>query len=75
MTALNFFVFQTLLDLRDKFNYMLVYSFKNNDVFKNKINDEFKYFFNINSKLPEYLALFICEKFKVKTLFIMVVIT
>lgn len=55
---------QSLLDLKDKFNYFLVHSFNNDKTFKQMIAADFEYFFNINSKSPEYLSLFIDEKLK-----------
>lgn len=55
---------QSLLDLKDRFNFFLVHSFNNDKMFKQMIAADFEYFFNINSKSPEYLSLFIDEKLK-----------
>lgn len=60
----HFFFFQSLLDLKDRFNYFLVKSFNNDKMFKQMIAADFEYFFNINPKSPEYLSLFIDEKLK-----------
>lgn len=59
-----FYFFQSLLDLKDRFNYFLVNSFNNDKMFKQMIAADFEYFFNLNSKSPEYLSLFIDEKLK-----------
>lgn len=56
--------FQSLLDLKDRFNYFLVNSFNNDKMFKQMIAADFEYFFNINPKSPEYLSLFVDEKLK-----------
>ncbi|XP_022170052.1 cullin-3 isoform X1 [Myzus persicae] len=55
---------QSLLDLKDRFNFFLVHSFNNDKMFKQMIAADFEYFFNINSKSPEYLSLFVDEKLK-----------
>ncbi|KAF0770731.1 cullin-3-like [Aphis craccivora] len=55
---------QSLLDLKDRFNFFLVHSFNNDKMFKQMIAADFEYFFNINPKSPEYLSLFIDEKLK-----------
>ncbi|XP_050527611.1 cullin-3 [Daktulosphaira vitifoliae] len=55
---------QSLLDLKDRFTGFLVNSFSNDKMFKQMIAADFEYFFNLNSKSPEYLSLFIDEKLK-----------
>lgn len=57
-------MFQSLLDLKDRFNYFLINSFNNDKMFKQMIAADFEYFFNLNSKSPEFLSLFIDEKLK-----------
>lgn len=58
------YFFQSLLDLKDRFNYFLVNSFNNDKMFKQMIAADFEYFLNLNPKSPEYLSLFIDEKLK-----------
>ncbi|KAL5236660.1 hypothetical protein ACI65C_004070 [Semiaphis heraclei] len=55
---------QSLLDLKDRFNFFLVHSFHNDKMFQQRIVADFEYFVNINSKLPEYLSLFFDEILK-----------
>lgn len=57
-------MFQSLLDLKDRFNFFLLNSFNNDKMFKQMIAADFEYFFNLNSKSPEFLSLFIDEKLK-----------
>jgi hypothetical protein len=59
---LNFF--QSLLDLKDRFDHFLHESFSDDKQFKQMISKDFEYFININHKSPEYLSLFIDEKLK-----------
>jgi len=61
---INIFFFQSLLDLKERFDIFLVHSFNNDKMFKQMIAADFEYFFNINSKSPEYLSLFVDEKLK-----------
>ncbi|XP_066587748.1 cullin-3-A [Prorops nasuta] len=55
---------QNLLDLKDRFDHFLHYSFNNDKIFKQMIASDFEYFLNINTKSPEYLSLFIDDKLK-----------
>lgn len=55
---------QHLLDLKDRFDHFLHYSFNNDKLFKQMIVSDFEYFLNLNSKSPEYLSLFIDDKLK-----------
>jgi hypothetical protein len=62
----NFFLqhFQSLLDLKDRFDHFLHQSFGDDMLFKQKISSDFEYFINLNQKSPEYLSLFIDDKLK-----------
>ncbi|XP_034942541.1 cullin-3 isoform X1 [Chelonus insularis] len=60
--AVNFV--QNLLDLKERFDHFLHYSFNNDRLFKQMIVSDFEYFLNLNSKSPEYLSLFIDDKLK-----------
>jgi len=51
---------QSLLDLKE----FLARTFEHDQRFKQVISSEFEYLVNSNSKLPEYLSLFIDEKLK-----------
>ncbi|XP_011505614.1 PREDICTED: cullin-3 isoform X2 [Ceratosolen solmsi marchali] len=55
---------QNLLDLKDRFEHFLHYSFSNDKQFKQMIASDFEYFLNLNTKSPEYLSLFIDDKLK-----------
>ncbi|KYN01530.1 Cullin-3 [Cyphomyrmex costatus] len=55
---------QNLLDLKDRFDHFLHYSFNNDKNYKQTIASDFEYFFNLNPKSPEYLSLFIDDKLK-----------
>ncbi|XP_035738748.1 cullin-3-like [Vespa mandarinia] len=55
---------QNLLDLKDRFDHFLHYSFNNDKLFKQMISSDFEYFLNLNTKSPEYLSLFIDDKLK-----------
>lgn len=55
---------QNLLDLKDRFDHFLHYSFGNDKLFKQMITSDFEYFLNLNAKSPEYLSLFIDDKLK-----------
>lgn len=55
---------QNLLDLKERFDHFLFYSFNNDKLFKQMIVSDFEYFLNLNSKSPEYLSLFIDDKLK-----------
>ncbi|XP_071638558.1 cullin-3-like [Temnothorax longispinosus] len=55
---------QNLLDLKDRFDHFLHYSFNNDKNYKQIIVSDFEYFLNLNPKSPEYLSLFIDDKLK-----------
>jgi cullin 3 len=55
---------QDLLELKDKFDSFLQDSFLNDKEFKKTIQNDFTYFFNINQKNAEYLAIYIDDKLK-----------
>ncbi|XP_071582811.1 cullin-3-like isoform X2 [Temnothorax nylanderi] len=55
---------QNLLDLKDRFDHFLCYSFNNDKNYEQMIASDFKYFLNLNPKSPEYLSLFIDDKLK-----------
>nr|XP_033342734.1 cullin-3 isoform X1 [Megalopta genalis]XP_033342735.1 cullin-3 isoform X1 [Megalopta genalis] len=55
---------QNLLDLKDRFDHFLHYSFNNDKNYKQMIASDFEYFLNLNTKSPEYLSLFIDDKLK-----------
>ncbi|XP_071553120.1 cullin-3-like [Temnothorax nylanderi] len=55
---------QNLLDLKDRFDHFLHYSFNNDKNYKQMIVSDFEYFLNLNPKSPEYLSLFIDDKLK-----------
>jgi len=62
--VLYFHVYQSLLDLKDRYDTFLVKSFVNDSIFKKMISSDFEYFLNLNQKSPEYLSLFIDDKLK-----------
>ncbi|PAV89355.1 hypothetical protein WR25_05585 [Diploscapter pachys] len=55
---------QALLDLKDQFEHFLIDAFDHDRLFKNKIQNDFEYFFNKHKKSPEYLSLFIDDKLR-----------
>lgn len=55
---------QSLLDLKERFDYFLHASFNDDKLFKQRINSDFEFFVNLNSRTPEYLSLFIDDKLK-----------
>lgn len=56
--------FQSLLDLKDRFDHFLYESFADDKQFKQMISKDFECFININPKSPEYLSLFVDDKLK-----------
>ena len=57
-------IFQSLLDLKDRFDHFLHESFNDDKQFKQVISGDFEYFINLNTRSPEYLSLFIDDKLK-----------
>ncbi|KAI1702469.1 cullin family domain-containing protein [Ditylenchus destructor] len=55
---------QNLLDLKLQFDRYLSEAFKDDKEFKQKIQGDFEYFLNLNSRSPEYLSLYIDDKLK-----------
>ncbi|CAF0832286.1 unnamed protein product [Adineta steineri] len=55
---------QSLLDLKDTFDYFLKNAFNDDKIFKKRINSDFEFFINLNQRSPEYLSLFIDDKLK-----------
>jgi cullin 3 len=55
---------QSLLDLKERFDFFLRASFSEDKLFKQRINADFEYFVNLNLRTPEYLSLFIDDKLK-----------
>lgn len=55
---------QDLLELKDQFDGFLEQAFLNDKEFKKTIQNDFTYFFNINPKNAEYLAIYIDDKLK-----------
>ncbi|KAM9960053.1 hypothetical protein ACTFIW_007286 [Dictyostelium discoideum] len=56
--------FQSLLDLKDKYDNLLQNALYNDKQFIHSIQQAFEYFINLNPKSPEYISLFIDEKLK-----------
>ena len=57
-------MFQSLLDLKDRFDHFFHESFNKDSLFKKMISSDFEHFINLNCKSPEYLSLFIDDKLK-----------
>lgn len=55
---------QSLLDLKQRFDFLLTKALNKDNLFRNQINSDFEYFINLNQRSPEYLSLFIDEKLK-----------
>ena len=55
---------QSLLDLKERFDFFLRASFNEDKLFKQRINADFEHFVNLNPRTPEYLSLFIDDKLK-----------
>ncbi|XP_029341828.1 cullin-3-like [Acyrthosiphon pisum] len=55
---------QSLLDLKTKFDNLMVNLFNNDPLFDETVGDEFNYFLNLNSFIPNYLSFFIDEKLR-----------
>jgi hypothetical protein len=56
--------FQSLLELKDRFDHFLVDAFENDKVFKQKIQGDFEHFLNLNQRSPEFLSLYMDDKLK-----------
>jgi len=55
---------QNLLDLKDKYDTILLLAFNNDKIFVQNLNQAFEFFINLSPKSPEYISLFIDEKLK-----------
>ncbi|KAM0754709.1 Cullin-domain-containing protein [Meredithblackwellia eburnea MCA 4105] len=55
---------QNVLDLKDKFDTLLIEAFASDKSIEKSINDAFNTFVNQNHKSPEYISLFIDENLK-----------
>eukprot|EP01133_Synstelium_polycarpum_P018802 gene18802-22488_t len=56
--------FQSLLDLKDKYDKLHYSAFYNDKQFQHTLHQSFEYFINLNPKSPEYISLFIDDKLK-----------
>ncbi|EGG25040.1 cullin C [Cavenderia fasciculata] len=56
--------FQSLLDLKDKYDNLHINAFFNDKQFQHTLHQSFEYFINLNPKSPEFISLFIDEKLK-----------
>lgn len=55
---------QNLLDLKAQCDHFLAEAFNNDKICKQTITGDFEHTFNLNSRSPEYLSLFINDKLK-----------
>lgn len=55
---------KNLLELKTQFDLFLEHSFCDDKEFKKTIQDDFTYFFNVNTKNAEFLAIYIDDKLK-----------
>lgn len=55
---------QSLIELKDQFDKFLSDAFGGDREFKNCIQADFEHFFNLSTKSPEYLSLYIDDKLK-----------
>ena len=53
-----------LLELKDRYNEFMEQAFDNDKQLKQTVNSDFEYFVNLNSRSPEYLSLYVDDKFK-----------
>ncbi|XP_063729790.1 cullin-3-A-like [Symsagittifera roscoffensis] len=53
-----------LLELKDKYNELMEQAFDNDKQLKQTVNGDFEHFVNLNSRSPEYLSLYVDDKFK-----------
>ncbi|KAJ3677356.1 hypothetical protein LUZ60_003080 [Juncus effusus] len=50
---------QRLLDMREKFNGIIINSFNNDKSFQNALSSSFEYFINLNNRSPEFISLYV----------------
>ena len=55
---------QKLLELRDKYERLIMKSFAGDKTFQAAVNQAFEYFVNLNNRSPEYISLFMDEKLR-----------
>ncbi|KAJ1356851.1 hypothetical protein KIN20_014688 [Parelaphostrongylus tenuis] len=55
---------EDLLELKERFDKFLWVSFKCDNMFENRIQNEFETFINLNKNSPEYLSLYMDEKLR-----------
>lgn len=55
---------QALLDMRDKYERIIVQAFSDDKTFRNVLNQSFEHFLNLNQRSPEYISLFIDDKLR-----------
>ncbi|KJE93406.1 Cullin 3 [Capsaspora owczarzaki ATCC 30864] len=55
---------QQIIDLRDKYETILLKAFRGDRNFRSTINSCFEFFVNLNPKFPEYLSLYVDELLK-----------
>lgn len=55
---------QALIELKDKYDTILIESFGNDKNFQQSLNQAFEYFLNMNSRSPEFVSLYISELLK-----------
>jgi len=53
---------QKLLELKDKYDDILVNAMNNDKNFQHALNQAFEFFINLNNRSPEYISLFIDDK-------------
>jgi len=55
---------QRLLDEKDKFDRIINLAFSNDKLFQKDLNSSFEFFINLNPRSPEYISLFLDDKFQ-----------
>lgn len=55
---------QNLLELKDKYERLVVQSFNGDKSFQSAVNSAFEYFLNTNSRSPEYISLFMDDRLR-----------
>ncbi|KAK4477614.1 hypothetical protein RD792_016852 [Penstemon davidsonii] len=55
---------QDLLNKTDRVDKIISLAFNNDKAFQNAINSSFRYFINLNPRLPEFISLFVDEKIR-----------
>eukprot|EP00249_Psilotum_nudum_P021964 c28319_g1_i1 orf=827-3031(+) len=55
---------QRLLDEKDKYDKIITLAFNNDKTFQNALNSSFEYFINLNVRSPEFISLYVDDKFR-----------